>query len=1167
MRQYPPLPTSGLNRAERMITALVQTPALDPRSLRDLLAHLVRMAGLVNFFESGDTPSGSWADVLRRDPLCILAAVCEEAVSLPDRPGRIASLVLKFSRQGQNAKKQENTFLPEEYLETHIQRLIHAEYEWQNSRVATLEKANISLVLVEFVPDMPELTDTSENSLIAPERAGWYEGAAVQLGLRRAVLLEQCTVMFSELLNKPNGSLQPHSGLLATFLRQYGHLQDRLNSLVPLYTEHFYTQLAGFTPAKAQADKAVVVFQAEGETPPFTLPAGTEVLSSDPALTYRTSEDTPISDTCLEQAVSLTPANPPGPWIRKAFWKPPLPDTAQSSLWQPFPLHVRNAELTACATLLSLPILNMAGGHRRIELRLSLVPDAAYTDAVSNLRQICQANGIHEDTAAAFLALECSGPEGWFVPVHSDARILFHLSPESSQGSAQAAEGENSAAATPAEVTIDEEAPENVPDTDAESQSKSSLAETGQETAPNVTVEIVLVLELSAEQPGLNTPTKSLHGLVAEYPAIKLTPLSGMDSLWEALQAFSMGTLHTSVSVSGLRHFSIKKNRIFEANDADVPVEPFGSVPASGSCLDLDIPELSGKNMRRLRLHWDWDAPEDFATYFMAYDFSPLTVSPCIQTEKEADQWKPAGDTITLKGRAVNNMDFSLDPDSTLHGLRLKLDGQGSLFGHSTYGLLLARLTLVESSLLRRGWHMLTGKARLKDLNPPLTPVWNDLRFDYEADAIYELSADNGHCIHAFQAPWRECRQKTLPCRLFAHFTEHSLLLEFKQGHKDEASLPLSLYFRLQGTASETADSAMCAGRATLLQDATDGLQRSGLMRLAVDANSEAPTDDTPEVFRRTLCFFWSKRPEFSLNTIHTHAAWATAQLDENSDSLERPFPLLGGSLTMLGSSGTDSASTEQRIKTLLVTQPYPFVGGRPGGKTREGRALFYQECAEELSHRGQAILPRDYERLVLREFPEVLAVRCLSHCDGSLTGIHPGSVTLAVFAPQEGSRLYPPCASASSFTLDPTMPPYADPELLAQIKLAMTERIAPEVSLYVIQPHYERLHVHLKARRDPFSLESESMAEVSRIITEFIAPWAFAPCGTVLGAPLMRPRLLGALQLLPCLLDVEELTLHLPDRGETYEFITGGQIQENSAIPASNPTLLFYPEQIELSL
>ena len=67
------------------------------------------------------------------------------------------------------------------------------------------------------------------------------------------------------------------------------------------------------------------------------------------------------------------------------------------------------------------------------------------------------------------------------------------------------------------------------------------------------------------------------------------------------------------------------------------------------------------------------------------------------------------------------------------------------------------------------------------------------------------------------------------------------------------------------------------------------------------------------------------------------------------------------------------------------------------GGRTRESESARNVRIGERLRHKGRALLPRDYEQLILEQFPEIYKVKCFNSVSSKDISISPGHVLIVV--------------------------------------------------------------------------------------------------------------------------------------------------------------------------
>lgn len=158
------------------------------------------------------------------------------------------------------------------------------------------------------------------------------------------------------------------------------------------------------------------------------------------------------------------------------------------------------------------------------------------------------------------------------------------------------------------------------------------------------------------------------------------------------------------------------------------------------------------------------------------------------------------------------------------------------------------------------------------------------------------------------------------------------------------------------------------------------------------------------------------------------------------------------------------TAEPDERIET--VAQPLPGFGGCHADA--EGQTAVRQTA--RIGNRHRAVTARDYESLVLEQFPEVEKAQCLTVLREGL----PAEVCLVVFSRAEDNRYY----------LSPSWK-------LAEIQKRIVQYAPPVVSLRVCNPVYEPVSIHCKAVLWP-TVEDEGkvLRQLIVLAQNYIAPW-----------------------------------------------------------------------------
>lgn len=259
-----------------------------------------------------------------------------------------------------------------------------------------------------------------------------------------------------------------------------------------------------------------------------------------------------------------------------------------------------------------------------------------------------------------------------------------------------------------------------------------------------------------------------------------------------------------------------------------------------------------------------------------------------------------------------------------------------------------------------------------------------------------------------------------------------------------------------------------------VLDDATNGLTASGVIRFALPANMTA--DNT--IMPRDLHWIKAAIPVNSRSVcetigIHAQAIRATFTNEERNDKQRLAEPLPDGSISKL--QVADAAVKK-------ISQPYEGFAGR----VPEASSHFYVRGSELLRHKGRAIQRFDYERLVLEEFPQVYRAKCINHSFGLNAHryyndfpLAPGYVIVAVIP--DLTRL----KAAQSF--EPRVPV----SMLEDIVKFLKSKTSPFVRLRAMNPRYEKVYFGLKVKFYPGKDEIFYKETLIRELREFLAPWA----------------------------------------------------------------------------
>jgi hypothetical protein len=151
------------------------------------------------------------------------------------------------------------------------------------------------------------------------------------------------------------------------------------------------------------------------------------------------------------------------------------------------------------------------------------------------------------------------------------------------------------------------------------------------------------------------------------------------------------------------------------------------------------------------------------------------------------------------------------------------------------------------------------------------------------------------------------------------------------------------------------------------------------------------------------------------------------------------------------------------------------------GGRLAESRLDMRRRTAERLRHKGQAITPDDYERLILQRFPEIDRVKCFANRSVTVRaadGFCPGHVLVVGL----------PAYRSNGHMLEyPRLNGY----LIGQVRQFLAAHISPAVTLEVVNPVYQHIQVRCTVVLRPGSDLGWYVNELDAVISDFISPWS----------------------------------------------------------------------------
>lgn len=638
-----------------------------------------------------------------------------------------------------------------------------------------------------------------------------------------------------------------------------------------------------------------------------------------------------------------------------------------------------------------------------------------------------------------------------------------------------------------------------------------------------------VTMGLTVQLSGADAPTAPYAAKVHGYAFDTELPMLRVMLRQDRTRPYAYAALQeVTVREIGIRTFAASVKSLAISNDfgpvdPSKPFQPFGASPVAGSSLTIGSKEVFQKTLLQASVAIDWLAPPAA--------FTGTTVPNVEIDVLSAGAWEGSGTpavavtaedfplTAGLTGPVLDRPDFTPDDPYTVSArqgfIRLRLTGD---FGQGSY----------QPALIA----YIAGGATGTAPTPPVGPTATALSLSYTAGATLSLDTASADAFRTrparfyHVAPFGVAERHpaldgTDPVSLlppFAFRRDGATVrseAEFTIGVTGLAPpQTLSLLFQVaDGTANPLAikparhiDWSYLRGNywvpleTSAVEDATAGLVKSGIVALAVPA--DATSDGT-------------------LMPAGQH--WIRAAVSEKSDAvcalrlvaaqaLEAVFADRGNapgfSATPLP-AGTVAKLEKPDSAVKAISQPFPGFGGR-GAEPSES---FRTRVSERLRHKDRAIMLWDYERLILQAFPQVYKVKCLNHTqfdpDESGTGLYrelaPGHVTIVTI----------PDLKAQT-QIDP-LKPYTSLGTLEEIAAFLRQRTSCFAQLHVRNPQFEAVRVRFALRLFDGYDETYYTRLLGQAITRFLSPWAFGEAGSPsFGGSIHKSTLIGFVEAQP---------------------------------------------------
>lgn len=1044
----------GLTRQKQADLLQVKQPfdALE-EDFSNLFSRVLHIAGFVRY-HSADGPDGAFASLYTYEPLVILNEIKQYDTLTPEQ---------EFIQWGQAAldeRRQRRTALKD--------ALLQQTSEWH-------ERLNHSFLLTE-TSSLQADANTYHRLLCKLPLSDGRSTQRVFYFLLRYIrnLQKQYPVYLEELMQ--SGTVDPSLAVWVATIRNYQSIARVFNNRWKEYASFYLQKILHARPRGAVWPDAWFIVRKNKESDCTVLPAATRFFASVsrevPFVRYRNEEAYYLNGMQLSRVYSLFLEKDPEKYpaaplayvtsvLQKDLSecieilsdddtdKTPHPLFNQAQVYTP---HTHIPRFLSTGFMIESPLLLLREGSREVTVCFHLTEEtAAYfetliRDILANAQEDESHTYTHADVVKYKLLndafyLEISTEKGW-------SRIAAY---------------------------------------------SLSLGEEGQ----------MLCLKFSLDENFPATlPCSENHGCRTRQPALRV--LMNRDAWlfpysWAIRLALDKLTVTTKVK--GIT--SLEVHNELGQIDPSAPFPPFGPQPEKGAWLAAGNYEIASKPVRRLELYFRWQQlPSNecgFYDRYQGYSYAIDNRSFKVRMEQLIDKrWvsipssrsflfatqgntqapaprDPLSDYSMLSCAVPENTPaFKGEEERYQYGLtrsgfyRMILDEPEIGFGHTLYRQLFADI-MMRNSFRRK-------KVMPPDL--PVTPILDGIEAGYTATEEYSFTGgekDAGlrfYYINPLHEQALSLADTNRPIPLvMAPTDEGNLLFALRRA---EGNNQIRLLVEMASLKREVEIEELPQARwyyfngntwnylkpEAIHIDDTESFLCSGLIEINLPQPVAEEWLDENGEFWLTAGFRQNTQNCSSLLSIYLNPV--KASLDIEGELTKEQFEEISRFTGKFEFERTPAELTE-------VYQVLPCKGGR-AQETEEDMKV---RTIQQICHRNRAVLPSDYEQMVLAEFPEVEKVLCLPGLDSK--GHHRKAVvTLAVMQKEA----------------DKTKRPLCEHRLLIEIEEYLQRYASPFVVVDAIPPVYEYVTVRGWLDVEPGKHTGLVIRETEERINRCIAPW-----------------------------------------------------------------------------
>ncbi|PTN11648.1 hypothetical protein [Nitrosomonas aestuarii] len=927
----------------------------------------------------------------------------------------------------------------------------------------------------------------------------------------------------------------PATGLLIAFLQLFQRLHQKINRFTPGLVDFYYEQVLGAQAHPFEPDHTYLVVTLVNEKQTKWIPKGTVFLadrhSGKQETLYVSDDDVLIhgakvgathtlffnrdrlnsSENRLQETVFLPNiSKKKNRQLATSCWLNSIPIISQEALaarssFVAYPIlgAPKNTETESLSVsqarigfALASKTLLLKEGHRNINITLK------FADAETNPEQDKFHHWIHKiaavlkssqdnDTEAIFTKEEA---QDIFFKVFSNIFVI-HLTGEEGW------------------LPVDEYVP--IYSGIDESISDNSLQ---------------IAFTLPADAPAITAYSSEVHGerYETQLPVVKFT-LNPRGYLYpyNILNKLVLDWIKIDVSVSGNRTL-VLHNQLGQLS-ALTSFNPFGPLPEVGSYLLVGCTEAAVKQLTHFSLEIKWGGLPPgiggFNTYYHGYDSpsnhndfkinksvlmegkwlpeetAPETVDTLFQIKNSHHASNVLSETKQISCDALIPYWSSSDYFQTIIGLsytpsskkgffKFTLTEPLDAFGHKKYPQILAR-ALTHNARQR------ISKLRKAEPNTPYTPMVTSILANYHASSrITTGKSDNDSCLSTYQEKlihlhpmgWENtAMQSGQAVFLLPQYTYSGNLLIGLETFDAGGLITLYFYLRENSLPTEhhsveklqwfflSSNQWMPLSPKEVIADSTHGFMTSGIVTLDVPADINQGNTIMPD------CLFWlcvsadQDMEKFcSLYAVFAQAIQVSRYLPGGEDIHKlTPFNSL------------PAGSIKQTKQSLPGVDNIWQVQSSVGGRSVENKIDVRIRMSERLRHKNRALLPLDYEQLLLARFPQIYKAKCFANLspeyDSRYQRICPricsGHVTIAVLP-------YPVKQTRYGEQL------WLSGHMVNAARDFINQYTSSFVTVHFVNPVYETIQVRCTVKLRNARNGGLYLGKLNDAISAYISPW-----------------------------------------------------------------------------